>query len=346
SCPIDEFSTGDFYDVIGNVWQWNESAIDGYEGFKVHPLYDDFSTPTFDGKHNLIKGGSWISTGNETIPSSRYAFRRHFTQHAGFRYVENIDGKIPLTPVNRYETDREVCQQLESHYGDQHLSVENYSQQVSQLLLNKVQALGINTDKLLNLGCSVGRTAFELSEHFQHIDAVDFSARYIQFGVQLQQQKTLRYTNVISGDIQSFHEVSLKALALNNNADHIVFSQGDASNLKPIFNGYDAILVEHALEKSYQPKQLLATLSKRLNKQGLLFVLTDHQYSAKHTEKENWLGGLKVNGENVIGFDGLQEKLAEEFTFLDAQPLTRVIKQNQCTFTVTTTEMSIWQRKI
>ncbi|MBA6347485.1 5-histidylcysteine sulfoxide synthase [Colwellia sp. BRX8-9] len=346
SCPIDEFSTGDFYDVIGNVWQWNESAIDGYEGFKVHPLYDDFSTPTFDGKHNLIKGGSWISTGNETIPSSRYAFRRHFTQHAGFRYVENIDGKIPLTPVNRYETDREVCQQLESHYGDQHLSVENYSQQVSQLLLNKVRALGINTDKLLNLGCSVGRTAFELSEHFQHIDAVDFSARYIQFGVQLQQQKTLRYTNVISGDIQSFHEVSLKALSLNNNADHIVFSQGDASNLKPIFNGYDAILVEHALEKSYQPKQLLATLSKRLNKQGLLFVLTDHQYSAKHTEKENWLGGLKVNGENVIGFDGLQEKLAEEFTFLDAQPLTRVIKQNQCTFTVTTTEMSVWQRKV
>ncbi|MFT7431874.1 MAG: putative 4-mercaptohistidine N1-methyltransferase, partial [Colwellia sp.] len=201
-------------------------------------------------------------------------------------------------------------------------------------------------DKLLNLGCSVGRTAFELSEHFQHIDAVDFSARYIQFGVQLQQQKTLRHTNVISGDIQSFHEVSLKALSLNNNTDHIVFSQGDASNLKPIFKGYDAILVEHALEKSYQPKQLLATLSKRLNKQGLLFVLTDHQYSAKHTEKENWLGGLKVNGENVIGFDGLQEKLAEEFTFLDAQPLTRVIKKNQCTFTVTTTEMSVWQRKI
>ena len=56
SCPVDEFSAGQFYDVIGNVWQWNESAIDGYEGFKVHPLYDDFSTPTFDGKHNLIKG--------------------------------------------------------------------------------------------------------------------------------------------------------------------------------------------------------------------------------------------------------------------------------------------------
>ncbi|MFB0981182.1 MAG: 5-histidylcysteine sulfoxide synthase [Alteromonadaceae bacterium] len=345
SCPVDEFSAGQFYDVIGNVWQWNESAIDGYEGFKVHPLYDDFSTPTFDGKHNLIKGGSWISTGNETIASSRYAFRRHFTQHAGFRYVENIDGNIPLTPVNCYETDVEVCEQLESHYGDKHLNIDNYSQQVSRLLLNKIKEQGISTDKLLNLGCSVGRTAFELSKHFQSIDAVDFSARYIQYGVQLQQQKTLRYTSVISGDIQSFHEVSLKGLSLNESVDNILFSQGDASNLKAMFNGYDAILVEHALEKSYQPKQLLATLSQRLNKQGLLFVLTDHQYSTQHTEKESWLGGLKVNGENVSGFDGLHEKLENDFCFLEAHPLSRVIKKNHCTFTVTTTQMSVWQRK-
>jgi 5-histidylcysteine sulfoxide synthase/putative 4-mercaptohistidine N1-methyltranferase len=345
SCPVDEFAAGEFYDVIGNVWQWNESAIDGYEGFKVHPLYDDFSTPTFDGKHNLIKGGSWISTGNETIASSRYAFRRHFTQHAGFRYVENFDGKIPLTPVNCYETDVDVCEQLESHYGDKHLNIDNYSQQISGLLVNKVKEYGMNTDKLLNLGCSVGRTAFELSEHFQHIDAVDFSARYIQYGVQLQQQKTLRYTSVISGDIQSFHEVSLKGLLLNESTDHIVFSQGDASNLKTMFNGYDAILVEHALEKSYQPKQLLATLSQRLNKQGLLFVLTDHQYTTQHTEKESWLGGLKVNGENLSGFDGLHEKLENDFCFLETFPLTRVVKKNNCTFTVTTTEMSVWQRK-
>jgi len=57
SCPVNTFSFGDFYDVIGNVWQWTETPITGYPGFKVHPLYDDFSTPTFDGKHNIIKRG-------------------------------------------------------------------------------------------------------------------------------------------------------------------------------------------------------------------------------------------------------------------------------------------------
>jgi 5-histidylcysteine sulfoxide synthase len=88
SAPINtfKFSHG-FYDIIGNVWQHTCTPITPFDGFKVHPVYDDFSTPTFDGAHNLIKGGSFISTGNESTKDARYAFRRHFYQHAGFRYV-------------------------------------------------------------------------------------------------------------------------------------------------------------------------------------------------------------------------------------------------------------------
>ena len=72
-----EFRFGDFYDVIGNVWQWTETPITGFKGFEVHPYYDDFSTPTFDAKHNLIKGGSWISTGNEAaLPNIEQAKTR------------------------------------------------------------------------------------------------------------------------------------------------------------------------------------------------------------------------------------------------------------------------------
>lgn len=49
----------------------------------------DFTTPTFDERHDIIKGGSFISTGNEALYHARYAFRRHFYQFAGFRYVES-----------------------------------------------------------------------------------------------------------------------------------------------------------------------------------------------------------------------------------------------------------------
>ena len=57
------------------------------DGFRVDPVYNDFTLPTIDGFHNHILGGSWISLGNASCVSSRYAFRRHFYQYAGIRYV-------------------------------------------------------------------------------------------------------------------------------------------------------------------------------------------------------------------------------------------------------------------
>ena len=46
--------------------------------FEIHFLYDDFSTPCFDGWHTGIMGGSWISCGNLASNFARYHFRRHF----------------------------------------------------------------------------------------------------------------------------------------------------------------------------------------------------------------------------------------------------------------------------
>ncbi|CAL6108908.1 5-histidylcysteine_sulfoxide synthase [Hexamita inflata] len=89
TCPVDQFKQGDFYDVYGNVWQWTETFFHPLEGFKVHPAYHDFSTPCFDEKHNIMTGGSWVSCGNEAIQSARYAFRRHFFQFCGIRYVQD-----------------------------------------------------------------------------------------------------------------------------------------------------------------------------------------------------------------------------------------------------------------
>ena len=126
-----EIVGGDFYDVIGNVWQWTETPITGFEGFKVHSYYDDFSTPTFDGLHNLIKGGSWITTGNEAIKDSRYAFRRHFYQHAGFRYIVT-DAAVEVR-ADVYETDELISQYCEFHYGQERFGVPNFPRQLAEI---------------------------------------------------------------------------------------------------------------------------------------------------------------------------------------------------------------------
>lgn len=80
------------YDLMGNVWQWAEDQFNPLEGFKIHPIYDDFSTPCFDGKHQMILGGSFISCGHEASTQARFHFRPHFYQHSGFRMAATLDG--------------------------------------------------------------------------------------------------------------------------------------------------------------------------------------------------------------------------------------------------------------
>ena len=345
SCPVTQFENDGFFDIIGNVWQWTESAIDGFEGFNVHPLYDDFSTPTFDGKHNLIKGGSWLSTGNEALRSSRYAFRRHFFQHAGFRYIESEAPCSTINEANSYETAKDICQQLACHYGESLFNVPNYPREIAKAVVHYCRKYGLKTQKILDLGCSVGRCSFELSAIFNMVDGVDFSARYIQHGVKLQHTKRLRYISEIEGDIVSFNEVTLDDLALSNDGNQLHFSQGDASNLKAIFTGYEVILAQHVIEQNYDPKLFLSTIHQRLVADGLLIIVSDYNFSEKQTIKEKWLGGKKVNGENLSGFDGLSEQLHQHFNLVDQQELSRVLKENQRNFNITNTHMTIWQRK-
>ncbi len=47
-------NTMGFHDVYGNVWEWVEDHFNGFPGFKTNFLYDDFSSPCFDGRHNMI----------------------------------------------------------------------------------------------------------------------------------------------------------------------------------------------------------------------------------------------------------------------------------------------------
>lgn len=96
---IAELGGKNIYDVYGNVWQWSEDHFHPLNGFKIHPYYADFSTPCYDGEHQMIMGGSFVSVGDEATPWARFHFRPHFFQQAGFRIVHSSlgsDGGVAL----------------------------------------------------------------------------------------------------------------------------------------------------------------------------------------------------------------------------------------------------------
>jgi 5-histidylcysteine sulfoxide synthase/putative 4-mercaptohistidine N1-methyltranferase len=342
SCPVDRFPFGAFFDVLGNVWQWTETPIYPFHGFEIHPWYDDFSTPTFDTRHNLIKGGSWISTGNEATRDSRYAFRRHFFQHAGFRYVESA------APVeihqDQYETDVLAAEYCDAHYGPEHFGVPNFPAACARICLELTA--GRHKGHALDLGCAVGRAAFELARGgFERVTGLDFSTRFFRLAARMQEEGYLRYALPEEGEIMSYHEISLADLGLEGIRERVAFFQADACNLPEKFTGYDLILAANLIDRLYSPRRFLTTIYERLNPGGLLVITSPYTWLEEFTKKEEWLGGYKAAGENVTTLDGLKEALSPHFRQKgEARDVPFVIRETRRKFQHSIAELTVWER--
>ncbi|PZP11453.1 MAG: putative 4-mercaptohistidine N1-methyltransferase, partial [Aliarcobacter butzleri] len=314
---VDKYKFDNFYDVAGNVWQWSLTPIYPFDGFVTHPIYDDFTTPTFDDRHALIKGGSFISLGNETLRSARYAFRKHFFQHAGFRYVKSSNEYKTQLNNNFYESDESISLYCDLYYGKDNLYT-NYVDLLRPYLKD------LKNSKALDLGCCVGRTSFELAKIYDEVLGIDFSANYINIGVKLKLYDFVNYK--IKKQDKTFEEraISLEDFDLEKVKDKVSFMQGDACNLKEIYKDFDLIFYSSLIDKLYYPKKFLEDVSRRINKNGFFVFLSSHNWFNEHINENN---------------------LFSEFELLDKIEVSSFIKMKNKNYENKTLLMSIWKKK-
>ncbi|NES76899.1 MULTISPECIES: 5-histidylcysteine sulfoxide synthase [unclassified Okeania] len=348
-----------FYDVFGNVWHWCEDDFNPLEGFRVHRIYDDFSTPCFDGEHKMILGGSFISTGDEATQWARFHFRCHFFQHAGFRLVRSDDGDASCDAVlissqsngvKAYEGEKILAENLMLHYefADEVMpynfgpkNAVGFPQRIAQLTLETADRLGIKKDRAIDVGCSVGGSTFELARGCESVLGIDLSVTFIEAAETLRRKGRLAYSRRDEGENTSQAEVCLPE---DLDRRIVNFRRADACALPPELVGFDVVLAANLICRLPSPRGFLGRLCGArglVRPGGLLVLATPFTWDERFTPRDAWLGGH--DGEDSLTV--LQGELNQDFELLDTQDMPFLIREHARKFQYVVSLVSLWKRR-
>jgi ergothioneine biosynthesis protein EgtB len=77
-------------ELVGNGWEWTDTAFGPFPGFTPMASYPDYSKDFFDGKHFVLKGASWATPAELMRPSFRNWYQAHYPYvFAKFRCVSD-----------------------------------------------------------------------------------------------------------------------------------------------------------------------------------------------------------------------------------------------------------------
>ena len=370
-----------FRDVFGNVWQWCEDHFAALPGFRVHPYYDDFSSPCFDGEHSVILGGSFASAGDEASEFARFHFRRHFQQHAGFRMVRTPAGApAPETtcmdappphvgsgpccsrdPANvgrrqliGYEARATLDAYLLLHFATSDETLDGrpgprdalgFPARCGALVREWADRLGIGDARALDVGCGTGGAVFDLARRFRSVLGIDLSASFIDAANVIRAEGSFAYTRPDEGDLRTPLVARVDPAIDRTRAQ---FRRGDAGALPADLEACDAVLLANLLCRLPSPKACLGRMGGPrglVRPGGLLVITTPATWREEFTPRGAWLGGYEEDGRRVSTLDGLNDALADDFELLETRDVPFLIREHARKFEYVVALGSIWRRR-
>ncbi|MFJ7209857.1 5-histidylcysteine sulfoxide synthase [Streptomyces sp. NPDC098789] len=361
--PVDAEPAGPagFQGLSGNVWQWCEDTFQPLPGFRPHALYDDFSTPCFDGAHQMIMGGSFVSTGTMAADSARFHFRPHFLQHTGIRLVvsqgtsrpasgqmadsSKVQPSLPAAASPRYLSEAALAQYLMLHYDTDKdcwpapiAPAVGFVQRISALLAGIAVREHVPLDRVLDAGCAVGGMAMELSRHAQEVVGVDTSALFIDAARLIAGEGQISYRRPLQG-MRGAPATAVRPRTAR--ADCVRFEVADAASFQPSLGTFDAVVASNVLCRVCDPVQLLATLQEYTRPSGLLLLATPWSWDEQFTEPRHWIGGTPDSDSS----SALEQLLQPAFTLVHEGSETAVLWVHERRFECITPHITVWRRR-
>ncbi len=188
--------------------------------------------------------------------------------------------------------------------------------------------------RALDLGCAVGRSAFELSRFAGEVIGIDFSASFIEAAELIRNEGQSTYRRY--GEMHLPETLEARRPG-GIDPDRVSFEVGDAMSLRHDLGTFDLVHAANLLCRLPEPERLLARLPELLNQGGRLVVATPATWMDIYTPRAKQPTGLTL--------DYLHQHLDGNFELLTVAELPFLIREHQRKFQLSTSQTSVWARR-
>ena len=246
-----------------------------------------------------------------------------------------------------YESRKAISEYLLFHYGDasEFLLPEpfpsdalEFPQRCAELALRH----SLEKGRALDLGCAVGRSAFELSAHFDKTIGIDFSHGLVNAARNLRKGETLEAEIVEEGDLTRSVTIQAPSRA---RLDRVHFQQGDAMRLPAEIGSFDFVLMANLIDRLPDPKARLASIDSHINREGILAITSPYTWLEEYTPKDKWLGGFLRDGKPLRTHEALQEILSPSFEELESLNLPFLIREHSRKNQLSVAQATLWRKR-
>jgi putative 4-mercaptohistidine N1-methyltranferase len=261
-----------------------------------------------------------------------------------------IEGETVFSPAS-YESEAILNFYLQFHYG---IGAELYpyatfGQEIREALAfirnvaQKFQVYApVNINgRVLDLGCAVGGSCFELSKFFPEVIGIDLSRAFIAAANRIKQEKSITYDSILQGEVTVRRTANLDS---DVNPSRVSFRVEDAIKLCPSIGTFDAILCCNLLDRVTDPRKLLDTFPLLINQGGVLVFLTPFSWFEKYTPHDKWIGGRA--GETKCCEEQLKEIMSDNgLELLEEENVPFVIPEHIRRYQLGVSYCTVWRRK-
>jgi len=190
--------------------------------------------------------------------------------------------------------------------------------------------------RALDLGCSVGRSSFELARHCREVIGIDYSQAFIDAANRLVLEGRHSTTRLDEGSATTQLMVEVDAAI---DRSRVSFEQGDAQSIREDIGQFDLVIACNLICRLPEPMRLLRRLPDLLRPGGQLFITTPFTWLEEYTPSANWLGDGAQDS-----FAGLRRALEPTFALDGCWDMPFLIREHARKFQYTIAQASRWTR--